>query len=95
MRQLLSSKRGVALALAVLLVIGGALRADRAAHPTTAYQSADERSYGYLALQIAEHGTYGDRSDAAAQAAALAARRAVHVLDRASDRSARVEQEDL
>ena len=62
-RQLLSSKRGVALALAVLMIAGGALRADRAAHPTTAYQSADERSYGYLALQIAEHGTYGDKSD--------------------------------
>lgn len=63
MRQLLSSKRGVALALAVLLIAGGALRADRAAHPTTSYQSADERSYGYLAIQIAQHGTYGDRGD--------------------------------
>ena len=63
MRQLLSSKRGVALALAVLLIAGGALRADRAAHPTTTYQSADERSYGYLALRIADHGTYGDHSD--------------------------------
>jgi len=62
-RQLLSSKRGVALALAVLLIAGGALRADRAAHPTTSYQSADERSYGYLALQIADHGTYGDPKD--------------------------------
>jgi hypothetical protein len=63
-RQLLSTPRGIALALAVLVLVGGALRADRAANPTTAYQSADERSYGYLALQIADHGTYGDKSDA-------------------------------
>src|SRR5919198_676090 len=39
-----------------------ALHAYRAAHPTTSYQSADERSYGRLALNLAEHHSYGDRT---------------------------------
>ena len=41
--------------LALLAVLAGsfAFHAYRAEHPTTSYQSADERSYGKLALAIA------------------------------------------
>jgi hypothetical protein len=35
-----------------------ALHAHRAEHPTSGYQSADERSYGILAINLAEHGDY-------------------------------------
>lgn len=48
--------------LAAVVVASFALHADRALHPTTSYQSADERSYGKLAVTIAERGDYGDRS---------------------------------
>ena len=48
--------------LALLAVIAGSLafHAYRAEHPTTSYQSADERSYGKLALGIADEHTYGN-----------------------------------
>ena len=47
--------------LALLAVLAGsfAFHAYRAEHPTTSYQSADERSYGKLAVAIAEHHSYG------------------------------------
>ena len=37
-----------------------AFHAYRAEHPTTSYQSADERSYGKLAVGIADEHTYGN-----------------------------------
>jgi 4-amino-4-deoxy-L-arabinose transferase-like glycosyltransferase len=48
--------------LALLVVIAGSLafHAYRAEHPTTSYQSADERSYGKLAVGIADQHTYGN-----------------------------------
>jgi 4-amino-4-deoxy-L-arabinose transferase-like glycosyltransferase len=46
--------------LAAILVGSFAFHAYRAAHPTTSYQSADERAYGRLALNLAEHHRYGD-----------------------------------
>jgi MFS family permease len=45
---------------AAILVVTFGLHAYRAAHPTTSYQSADERAYGRLALNLAEHHRYGD-----------------------------------
>ncbi|MCW3066010.1 MAG: hypothetical protein JWN32_3182 [Solirubrobacterales bacterium] len=47
--------------LALILVVGGALRAQQAAHGS-GYQSADERSYAKLAIDLAKHGHYGDAS---------------------------------
>ena len=45
------------------VVLGSfAFHAHRAEHPTTSYQSADERSYGKLAVNIAELAHYGDSS---------------------------------
>jgi 4-amino-4-deoxy-L-arabinose transferase-like glycosyltransferase len=48
--------------LALLAVLAGSLafHAYRAEHPTTGYQSADERSYGKLAVGIADKHTYGN-----------------------------------
>jgi hypothetical protein len=48
--------------LALLAVMAGsfAFHAYRAEHPTSGYQSADERSYGKLAVGIADHHTYGN-----------------------------------
>ena len=48
--------------LALLAVIAGSLafHVYRAEHPTTSYQSADERSYGKLAVGIADEHTYGN-----------------------------------
>lgn len=48
--------------LALLAVIAGSLafHAYRVEHPTTSYQSADERSYGKLAVGIADRHTYGN-----------------------------------
>jgi len=48
--------------LALLAVLAGsfAFHAYRAEHPTTSYQSADERSYGKLAVGIADEHTYGN-----------------------------------
>lgn len=52
-----------ALILALLAVaVGFGLRAAQAANPTIGYQSADERSYGRLAIDLAERGTYGSRA---------------------------------
>ncbi len=47
--------------VALLAVLAGsfAFHAYRAEHPTTRYQSADERSYGKLAVAIAERHSYG------------------------------------
>ena len=39
--------------LTLIVALGGGLRAWHAAHPTTLYQSADELSYGKLALDLA------------------------------------------
>ena len=50
------------IALAVLLVLSAGLHIHRAANPTSSYQSADERSYGKLAVNIADQGHYGDES---------------------------------
>lgn len=50
------------LLLATVLVGAFAFHAYFAAHPTSAYQSADERAYGKLAVNIAELGHYGDES---------------------------------
>ncbi len=46
--------------LAAVLVGAFAFHAYFASHPTSSYQSADERSYGKLAVNIAEAGHYGD-----------------------------------
>ena len=48
--------------LALLAVLAGsfAFHAYRAEHPTTSYQSADERAYGRLAVGIADAQTYGN-----------------------------------
>jgi 4-amino-4-deoxy-L-arabinose transferase-like glycosyltransferase len=48
--------------LALLAVLAGSFgfHAYRAEHPTTSYQSADERSYGKLAVGIADRHTYGN-----------------------------------
>lgn len=50
------------LVLLAVLAGGFALHADRAVNPTTSYQSADERSYGKLAVTFAEKGEYGGPS---------------------------------
>jgi 4-amino-4-deoxy-L-arabinose transferase-like glycosyltransferase len=59
MRRLADSRRAILLALAVITLAGFALRAHQAANPTRSYQSADERSYGSLAYDLAHRGTYG------------------------------------
>ena len=50
------------LLLAVVAVGSFAFHGYRAEHPTASYQSADERSYGKLAINIAEDRHYGDGS---------------------------------
>jgi hypothetical protein len=45
--------------LALILLVSAGFHAYRAAHPTTSYQAADERAYGRLALNLAEHHRYG------------------------------------
>jgi 4-amino-4-deoxy-L-arabinose transferase-like glycosyltransferase len=52
-------QRAVVIALALILVGSAVLHAHRAANPTRDYQSADERSYGQLAIGIAEDFRYG------------------------------------
>ena len=47
------------LLLVVALLASAGLHGYRAEHPTTSYQSADERSYGKLAVNISEHQHYG------------------------------------
>ena len=59
LRALAASPRGVLALLALILVVGGALRAQQAIHGS-GYQSADEKSYAKLAIDIAKHGNYGD-----------------------------------
>jgi hypothetical protein len=54
--------RGVRIALALLVVLGGAARAGEAIAPRVADESVDERFYAVLAGGIAERGHYGDRS---------------------------------
>jgi 4-amino-4-deoxy-L-arabinose transferase-like glycosyltransferase len=48
--------------LALLAVLAGSLafHTYRAEHPTSSYQSADERAYGRLAVGIADEQTYGN-----------------------------------
>jgi 4-amino-4-deoxy-L-arabinose transferase-like glycosyltransferase len=48
--------------LAAVLALSLAFHLYSAEHPTSSYQSADERSYGKLAVDLAEHGHYGDRA---------------------------------
>ena len=50
------------LALVGVLVVAAALHGHRAANPTSSYQSADERSYARLALNLAEDRQYGSPS---------------------------------
>jgi 4-amino-4-deoxy-L-arabinose transferase-like glycosyltransferase len=50
------------LLLAALLLLSFGLNARVAAHPRSAYQSADERAYGKLAIDIADNHQYGSRS---------------------------------
>jgi 4-amino-4-deoxy-L-arabinose transferase-like glycosyltransferase len=47
---------------AVILLVSFGLNARVAANPRTAYQSADERSYGKLAVDIADNHRYGSPS---------------------------------
>ena len=48
--------------LAAVLALSFGLNARMAANPRTAYQSADERAYGKLAVDIADNRHYGGRS---------------------------------
>ncbi|HEX6021535.1 MAG TPA: hypothetical protein VFZ00_06030 [Solirubrobacter sp.] len=50
------------LLLAAVLALSFALNARMAADPRTDYQSADERAYGKLAIDIVENHEYGSRS---------------------------------
>jgi 4-amino-4-deoxy-L-arabinose transferase-like glycosyltransferase len=55
--------RVAAVALVVLIVAGGALRADRAIEAAAdpgRRVSADERAYSRIAVDLVRHGTYGD-----------------------------------
>jgi hypothetical protein len=52
----------VLIALAVIVLAGGGLRAVQAAHPRLAHESVDERVYAALARTLAENLHYGDRS---------------------------------
>jgi hypothetical protein len=48
--------------LVLIVVLGGGLRAREAAAPDVERQSADERSYQKLAINLSEQGHYGDAS---------------------------------
>ena len=48
--------------LAAVLIGSFTFHAYRADHPTSSYQSADERSYGKLAINLADQHHYGDSS---------------------------------
>ena len=52
--------RAVAVSLIVVVAVGGALRADSAAHPNVGYESADERAYALLAQSLT-NGRYSRR----------------------------------
>jgi len=54
--------RSALLLLVIVLAGSAALHADRARNPTSSYQSADERSYGKLAIALAESRQYGPPS---------------------------------
>jgi hypothetical protein len=54
---LLSGRRAILLALAAIVLLGFALRADRAMDPGR-YISSDERSYARIALHLAQTGDY-------------------------------------
>ena len=56
------SRRRPLIALLVLFVVSAGFHAHRAANPTSSYQSADERSYGKLAVDIADQAHYGSPS---------------------------------
>ena len=45
--------------IAAIVVLSFGLNARMAANPRSGYQSADERSYGKLAVDIADKGNYG------------------------------------
>ena len=55
-------RRPHAILLALVLAGSFAFHAYRAEHPTSSYQSADERSYGKLAIDLAEDHHYGSPS---------------------------------
>jgi 4-amino-4-deoxy-L-arabinose transferase-like glycosyltransferase len=52
--------RPILIALAVLVLAGGALRCVEAANPATDYQSTDELSYQRLAIDLATASDYGE-----------------------------------
>lgn len=54
--------RAVLAVLIAVLAVSSGFHAHRAMNPTSAFQSADERSYGKLAINIAEQRHYGDAS---------------------------------
>lgn len=51
------SPRAIWISLLVIIALGGALRADSAAHPNVGYESPDERSYAQLSQSLT-HGHY-------------------------------------
>ena len=55
-------RRTPLLLLALIVLASAGLHAHRALNPTSSYQSADERSYGKLAVALAETGNYGPKS---------------------------------
>jgi 4-amino-4-deoxy-L-arabinose transferase-like glycosyltransferase len=55
-------RRAPFILLAAVLALAFGLNARMAADPRTDYQSADERSYGKLAIDLAENRMYGSRS---------------------------------
>lgn len=52
------SSRAITLTLLAVVLVGGGLRAQQAAHPGR-YLSPDERSYARIALHLADTGQYG------------------------------------
>lgn len=59
----LLTRRGVVVALTVIVTVGFGLRALHAANANTGHQSLDEHSYVYIAQSLAERGTYAGRND--------------------------------
>lgn len=58
-RRFPSARRGVVILLALIVALGGGLRAYRAANPASEHQSADELAYTSLAIGLAEHAHWG------------------------------------
>jgi 4-amino-4-deoxy-L-arabinose transferase-like glycosyltransferase len=52
------TRAAVAIALGAVVLAGAALRAERAADPRLGHESADERAYARIALNISEGGAY-------------------------------------